>query len=70
MASLKKLLRRQNLLDRSSSQRAHVDGLSSQYLADKVGFVHVAEALAAYRQAFEDTVPPKLLWEQTSFLGV
>ncbi|CAE7834416.1 unnamed protein product [Symbiodinium sp. CCMP2592] len=70
VASLKRMLRRCNMLGRSSSKssRCHIDGLSSRFLQEHQGFEKIAAAVAAYQNFYQDSVSPKDLWEQTSFL--
>ena len=67
---LKRLLLRQNLLGRSSLNRATVDGLATQFLSSNTGFQSIAEAFSAYRMFISDTVSPKLAFQQLQFLDV
>ena len=50
--------------------RAHVDGLCSRFLKDEVGLEKLVEAgaVVAFQNCYSDTVSPKELWEQDSFL--
>ena len=59
--SVKRQLRRTNMLGRSSTRRAHLD---------HIGLSHVVSAVASYRKAIQDTLPPKKAWEDDSWLGV
>ena len=70
VASLKRMLRRCNMLGRSSSKssRCHIDGLSSRFLQEHLGLQKIAAAVVACQNFYQDSVSPKDLWEQTSFL--
>ena len=52
----------------SKASRCHIDGLSSRFFQEHLGLEKVAAAVVAYQTLYQDTVSPKDLWEQTSFL--
>ena len=58
------------MLGRSSSKksRCHIDGLSAHFLQQEPGLEQIAAAVVAYQNFYRDTVSPKDLWNQVSFL--
>ena len=66
MAALKRMLRRCNMLGRSSAKkrRAHVDGLCSRFLADEIGLEKRVGAVVAFQNFCSDTVSRKELWDR------
>ncbi|CAE7281115.1 unnamed protein product [Symbiodinium sp. CCMP2456] len=70
VGAVKRQLRRTNLLGRSAKDGAHVDGLSSHFLLENVGLAPVVAAVAAYREAVQDVLPPKTAWNDRQWLQV
>ena len=45
-----------------------MDGLRSRFLADKVGLEMLVGAVVTFQNFYSDSVSPKKLWDQDSFL--
>ena len=65
----KNTMTRFNLKGRACGKKGHVNFLSSAWLLREPGLDAVLKALRLHRLAVQDTVPPRLAYEDDSWLG-